>query len=160
MMEIFTLLDTLKDLIENSKSIPFSDKAVVQRQQLLDIIREIYLKLPDELKTAKWIKEERDRIIQEAHEEADNIMKEAEDKIIERIDDHEITKRAYEKQTEIIAEANNRNREMKDGTNKYVDGILENAETDLTRLNDTIAEVEKNIQSALETLKNNRNELK
>ena len=160
MMEIFTLLDTLKDLIETSKSIPFSDKSIVQRQQLLDIIREIYLKLPDELKTAKWIKEERDRIIQEAHEEADNIMKEAEDKIIERIYDHEITKRAYEKQTEIIADANNRNREMKEGTNKYVDGILENAETDLLRLNDTITEVEKNIQAALETLKNNRNDLK
>ena len=65
-MEIFTLLETLEDILERSKSIPFSGKGIVDKEELLEIIKEIRLKLPDELKQAKWIKEERQRIIEEA----------------------------------------------------------------------------------------------
>ena len=58
-MEIFTLLETLEDILERSKTIPFTEKSVVEKVQMLDIIKEIRLKLPDVLKQAKWIKEER-----------------------------------------------------------------------------------------------------
>ena len=50
-------------------------------------IEEIRLKLPDELKQAKWVKEERQRIIADAAKEADNIIKDAEAKIVSMIDD-------------------------------------------------------------------------
>ena len=62
-MEIFTLLETLEDLIENGKKVPFSEKAIVDQNEVLDLIKEIRLKLPDELKQAKWVKEERERIL-------------------------------------------------------------------------------------------------
>ena len=58
-MEIFTLLETLEDLLETSRSVPFSTKVIVNKEDVLDLIKEIRLKLPDELKQAKWIKEER-----------------------------------------------------------------------------------------------------
>ena len=48
-MEIFTLLETLEDILEKSKSLPFTAKAVVDKEEMLDIIKEIRLKLPDEL---------------------------------------------------------------------------------------------------------------
>ena len=54
-MEIFTLLETLEDILERSRTIPFTEKSVVEKEQMLDIIKEIRLKLPDELKQAKWI---------------------------------------------------------------------------------------------------------
>ncbi len=65
-MEIFTLLETLEEEIEKSKTLPFVDKCVVDKEVFLDIIKEIRIKLPDELKQAKWIKEERARILAEA----------------------------------------------------------------------------------------------
>ena len=65
-MEIFTLLETLEEALENSKTIPFSGKSVVDKEEFLDIIKEIRIKLPDELKQAKWVKEERGRILEEA----------------------------------------------------------------------------------------------
>ena len=52
-MEIFTLLETLEDLLEKSKTVPFTDKSIVSKNEILDIIKEIRLKLPDELKQAK-----------------------------------------------------------------------------------------------------------
>ena len=56
-MEIFTLLETLEEILEGSKNLPFTSKGIVDKEELLDIIKEIRLKLPDELKQAKWVKE-------------------------------------------------------------------------------------------------------
>ena len=159
-MEIFTLLETLEDIIEKSKTVPFTDKSVVEKKQFLDIIKEIRLKLPDELKQAKWIKEERERIIGEAQKDADDIVKEAENRIISMIDEHEITKKAYEKKNEIIADANEMYREITQGTNTYVDEIVANIENNMVELGKTVSNVELSIQNALETIQNNRKELK
>ena len=76
------------------------------------------------------------------------------------IDEHEITKKAYSKKDEIIEEANQRYREITQGTNKYVDGILENIENNIIELGKTLSGVENSVQNALETIQNNRKELK
>ena len=81
-MEIFTLLETLEDLLERGRNVPFSAKIIVDKEEMLDLIKEIRLKLPDELKQAKWVKEERQRILAESQKEADGIVKEAENRII------------------------------------------------------------------------------
>ena len=159
-MEIFTLLETLEDILEKSRTLPFTDKSIVEKEQFLDIIKEIRLKLPDELKQAKWIKEERERIISEAQKDADDIVKEAENRIISMIDEHEITRKAYDKKTEIIADANEMYREITQGTTTYVDGILANIENNMLELGKTLSGVEMSIQNALETIQNNRKELK
>ena len=119
-MEIFELLETLEDIIEKSRNIPFSGKCIVNKEEILDIVKEIRLKLPDELKQAKWVKEERQRILVEAQKEADGIVKEAENRIISMIDEHEITKKAYEKKVEIIETANEMSREIKSGTEEWL----------------------------------------
>ncbi len=159
-MEIFTLLETLEDILEKSRTIPFTEKSIVEKTEMFDIIKEIRLKLPDELKQAKWIKEERERIIAEAQKDADDIIKEAENRIISMIDEHEITKKAYDKKTEIIADANEMYREMTQRTNTYVDGILANIEDSMVELGKNLNNVELSIQNALETIQNNRKELK
>ena len=68
-MEIFELLESLEDIIERGKNLPFTNKGVIDKDEILDLIKEIRLKLPDELKQAKWVKEERQRILVEAQKE-------------------------------------------------------------------------------------------
>lgn len=145
-MEIFTLLETIEDMIERSKSVPFSTKGIVDKEEMLEIIKEIRLKLPEELKQAKWVKEERQRILVEAQKEADGIVKEAENRIISMIDEHEITRKAYEQKAEIIETANEMSREISKGTKEYADNILQGIEVAL--------------EDALKIVQNNRNELK
>ena len=152
-MEIFTLLDTLEDILDRSKHVPFTEKGIVDKEEILEIIQEIRLKLPDELKQAKWIKEERGRILHEAEKEADDIVREAENRIISMIDEHEITRKAYDQKAEIIETANEMSREITKGTKDYADGILENLENAINDINISIAK-------ALETIEQNRNELK
>ena len=109
-MEIFTLLETLEEILEQSKKLPFTDKAVVDKEAILEVIKEIRLKLPDELKQAKWIKEERQRILTEAQKEANDIVKEAE---------------------QIIETANEMSREISQGTKEYADNVLGSIQTAL-----------------------------
>ncbi len=145
MMETFTLLEDLEDILERSKTVPFSGKSLVDKEEILEIIKEIRLKLPEELKQAKWIKEERQRILVEAQKEADDVVKEAENRIISMINENEITKKAYEKKAEIIETANEMSREISKGTKDYADNIL--------------AGLEVALEDALKIIQNNRKEL-
>ena len=145
-MEIFTLLETLEDMLEKSRAVPFSSKCIVDKEEILDIIKEVRLKLPEELKQAKWVKEERQRILVEAQNEADEIIKEAENRIISMIDEHEITRKAYEEKVEIIETANEMSREISKGTKEYADSVL--------------AGIEVALQDAMKVIQNNRKELK
>ena len=52
-MEIFTLLDTLEDILDKSRNLPFSGKTIVDKEELLELLKEIRLKLKDELKQTK-----------------------------------------------------------------------------------------------------------
>ena len=145
-MEIFTLLEKLEDVVENGLVIPLTGKTMVNKKEMIELLKEIRVMLPDEIKQAKWIKEERQRILVEAQNEADDIIKEAENRIISMIDEHEITKKAYEKKVEIIETANEMSREIKSGTEEYADNVL--------------AGIEVALEDALKVIKNNRKELK
>ena len=145
-MEIFTLLETLEDILENSKNLPFTNKGVVDKEEMLELIKEIRIKLPDELKQAKWVKEERQRIISDAELEAQKVLKETEGKIINLVDEHEITKQALAQKEEIIENANKVSKEISDGTREYADNILE--------------KVENVLRETMDIVHNNRRELK
>ena len=159
-MEVFELLEEIENLIEEGKNIPFSSKRIIDVEILIQILEEIKKKMPDEMKQAKWIKEERTRILQEANKEAEDIVKEAENRIIEMIDEHEITKQAYLRQDQIIDEAKKHSREITEGTKAYTDEILSEAENKIKDLSEHLNESQNLINSALNTLKENRNEFR
>ncbi len=145
-MEILAILETLEDVVERSANVPFSGRCMVDKEEILEIIKEIRLKMPDDIKQAKWVKEERQRILLEAQKEANNIIKDAENKISSLVDEHEITKKAYEQANEIIANAQKNAREIRLGTREYADGVLN--------------KVEEILQEALGVIHSNRDELK
>ena len=144
-MEIFTLLESLEEILESGSKVPFSSKVMVDIDELRDILEDIRLKLPDELKQAKWVKEERQRIIEDAQKEADNIIQNAESKIVTMIDDSVITKKALAQKEEIIEYANKVSKEICTGTHEYANAILE--------------KVEEVLKETLQVVENNRKEL-
>lgn len=145
-MEVLSLLEAMEEMLENSSPVPFSKKVMIDKEQIIDVINEIRQKLPDELKQAKWVKEERQRILLDAQKEANDIIKEAENKIISMIDEHEITKKAYEQKAEIIDAAESYSKELVAATKDHADSIL--------------AELENSLKEKLEMVKSNRRELK
>jgi vacuolar-type H+-ATPase subunit H len=145
-MEILSILETMEDLVEKSVTVPFSGKCMIDREEMLEIIKEIRLKIPDDIKQAKWVKEERQRILLEAQQEANNILKDAESRIASLVDEHEITKKAYEQANDIVNTAQKNAKEIRMGTREYADGVL--------------TKVEEILKEAYEVINSNRQELK
>lgn len=145
-MEIFTLLENLEELLEAGAKVPFSSKVMVDIEELREVLEDIRLKLPDELKQAKWVKEERQRIISDAQKEAEDMIKDAQNKIVNMVDDNVITKQALAQKEEIIENANRVSKEISVGTRDYADAIL--------------GKVEEVLRETLEVVHNNRSELK
>ncbi len=174
-MDVMLLLDALEDILEKSTGIPLSGKVLVNKEEMLDLIKDIRIKIPDEVKQAQWIKEERQKILIEAKKEAESIRKECEDKLqrlkderqrilveaekeaeIMRseadqklqslIDESEIIKKATEQAREVISAAQQDAKKIRLGSKVYADDIL--------------AELEDRVQRVMEVIKNNRDELK
>ena len=122
-MEILQLVDEIEDVVEKSYSL--FGYSITHKEDLLTMIDEIRLKMPDELKQARWVKEERDRILAEAKAEADKIVKDTQDKVIALIDEHEITRAAKDKANAILDEARRQEAEMHRNAITYADSLLE-----------------------------------
>lgn len=128
-MDALDLLAELEDVIDKGTVVPFTGRCMLDREELLEIIQEIRLKLPTDLEKAKWINAERQNIINDANKEADELMKVANDKIIAMISENEITKRAMAAAEEITGKANTEAQAAKQSSYQYADYLLENVET-------------------------------
>ena len=145
-MEIYSLLESLEELIESASKVPFSTKVMIDVEEAREILEDIKLKIPDEMKQAKWVKEERQRIISDAEQEAESMLKDAQNKMVTMIDEHVITKQAMEKQQEILENANKVSREISIGTRDYADSILKKVEDLLKESLDVISENRKELK--------------
>lgn len=132
-MEILQIIDILEDKIEQSKTIPLLNRALIDREDILANIEEIRINFPDDMKQARLIKDERKRIIAEAQAEADEIIKNAKIKTEEMVNEHEITKKAYEQANQIIAAAQKNSRELRMGARQYVDSLFADTDSKLTK---------------------------
>ena len=128
-MEVLNSLEKAEDLIE--KGWNFFGASMVNKNEILDLLKEIRVKLPDEVKQAKWIKEERQRILLEAQKEAEMIIKEAENRIVSMVDENEITRKAYEQANETIINAQKTAREIKQNSLEYADEVIAKVEENL-----------------------------
>ncbi|KNF08763.1 hypothetical protein CLPU_5c00700 [Gottschalkia purinilytica] len=152
-MDVFKLLDEMEEILESSSSIPFAGKTLVDKYELLEIVGEIRSKLPDEIKQAEWIKEERQRILAEAQSDADTMVKEIQLHIEEMVDQDEIVRQAHERAEEIIEKAQSNAKEIRIGSMEYADQLLKEVENRLMSLGN-------NIKDIVEVVEANRNELK
>ncbi len=138
MADVIELLSELEDIIDKGFEIPFFKKTLINKEQVLALINDISIQLPDELRVAKSIAEDSKRIISDAQKQADAKVKEVEHRILGLIDEHEITKKAVANANEIIAKAQKDGREIRLASLKFADDILEKVENDFRAVNDKV----------------------
>ncbi len=148
-MKVLELMDQLEDLFENASSVPFSGKAMVSREEVVSILKDIRLIIPDEIKQAQWITDERTKIIDDAEleavrikkvadQEADALIAETHQRVEKMVQKDEITKLAEQNGEEIIALANQQAEQIRSGAYRYADEIMQKIQGDIARLNDSI----------------------
>jgi hypothetical protein len=134
-MTIDEVLDTMDDLLDKAAAVPFSvKKCIIDSEQMRDMINELRLNLPTEIKHARHITQDRVEIIRQANSDAEAIIKRAEDRAKSIASNDEIVRLAKVQANEILAGAQRGMKEAKSAVDLYVDTVLIKSEETL-RLN-------------------------
>lgn len=145
-MELYNALNELEEIIENSIKVPMTRRVLVDEDRLLDMLDRIRTTLPEEIRQAKWIIQEREKVLTETKKEAGRIMEDVQKQMERRVDESEISRLAKIKAEETIERAENIAREIRQGAREYADELLN--------------ELEKKIEGIISEIRDGRAELK
>jgi hypothetical protein len=73
-MDILHLIDRLEELFNESRAIPFTHNVIVDEEKMLDLIDQMRVAIPEEMKKAQQVMTQRDRILAQAQEEANRTL--------------------------------------------------------------------------------------
>ena len=119
-------MERLESLIANGKPLPLTRNAIIDRDAALNLIDELRVAVPEEVRAAKRINSEGERIIEKAQEEAERIVARAQEQAAFLIEERGLTEAA----------------EVRRGADEYAAGVLEGLEADVTR---TLHSIERGI---------------
>jgi chemotaxis protein histidine kinase CheA len=123
-MDILHLVDRLEQLVNEGRRLPLSNKVMVDEQKIWDLIDQMRISIPEEVKKAKRTNQERDRIIAQAHEEAARLIDLKHEEAAALISEHELTKSAEERSTTIIERARRDAESLHADADEYVLQVL------------------------------------
>jgi len=151
---MLSLLKELKEIINSSIKMPLTGKVLVDQDEILEIVDDLYRIIPEEIKKAEEIKKEREIILAEAHEKAERIVLETKKYVTRLAQENEIVQQAQEEASEITRQAKAVAQEIKTGANQYADEVLVNLEGNLLKVGDSLKDALLMIQQGREELKN------
>lgn len=155
-MDVIKLLEYLREIIETSAKVPMTGKVVLDKKETLEIIEKIIAYLPDELKKAQWVVEEKERILSEAIQEAENLKKENLNLLRRQVENHDITKEANARAEEIIASAQRNAKAIRLGARDYANEILNQLDREIAdKSNQLIIGLKNDLQQFLADLGSN-----
>lgn len=133
-MKVDELLEQIDDMVDKAVSVPLSGgKCLVPADQLRDIVDDIRANLPSELRQAQAIVADRGEIVTTAKREAEEIIRNAEERARAMVSEEEIVLAAKQKANEILLSAQQHSRDMRKGANDFADDVLKSTEDMLTR---------------------------
>ncbi|GAC1333633.1 MAG: hypothetical protein NVSMB17_14300 [Candidatus Dormibacteria bacterium] len=143
---IVELIDHLEYLVHRAQRVPFTHNVMIDEDEILDLLDQIHVNLPEEIKRARAILEEQEKMISEAQQEAARISQGAVQKAEEMLKDHEVTRKAEGHGKALVREAQQRAEEQRKQADDYAADVMQQLESHLVR---TVATVRK----AQETLR-------
>ncbi len=149
-MNIEEILDALEDMLEEAWSIPLSgNKCVVDANKIKQYLEDIRLNMPNEIKQAKLIVNDRSDIIQQSEKQAEATIRKAEERAKALVAQEEIVKQAQEKAKEIITQAQTVAKELKKAANEFSDNALKQSEEALTMALKNVHETRQELNAAM-----------
>jgi hypothetical protein len=143
-MDIQHLIDRLEELFNESRPIWFTHSVVVDEDRMLDIIDQMRVSIPEEVKKAQQILVQRDRIMAQAQEEANRTLSIARDKSEQIVEKDGIVSAAQVRADQIIAQARMEAEATRREADEYVLESLTKLEMELER---NLAQVRNGIQT-------------
>jgi len=141
-IDIIFLVERLESLIANGKKLPLTTNVVVDQNAALGLIDELRVAVPEEVRAAKRINAEGERIIEKAQEEAERIVARAQEQAAFLIGERGLTQTAEGQSREIIADAHRDADDIRRGADEYAVSVLVGLEDDVVK---TLASIKKGI---------------
>lgn len=139
--DVQSLLEELEEIVDRGTKIPMTGKVLVDETLIFELLDRIRSALPEELKDAKWILGERQRIIDEAQADAQKLMERGKSYVEKMAEENEVVKQAQAYAEEIVNKAQAFAREVKLGSIQYADELLQYTEN---KLNETMNSLKRN----------------
>ncbi len=141
-IDIIFLVERLESIIANGKRLPLTNNVVIDQAAALGLIDELRVAVPEEVRAAKRINSEGERIIEKAQEEAERIVAKAQEQAAFLIDERGLTQQADVESRRIIAEAQADSEEVRRGADDYAVNVLVGLEGDVVK---TLQSIKKGI---------------
>ena len=132
-MDILHLVDRLEDLLNQSRPLWFTHNVIVDKNRMLDIIDQMRVAIPDEVKKAQQFLAQRDRILAQAQEEANRTLAIAREKSEQLVERDAIVQAAQARADQIISQAHGEIENTNQEADNYVIETLTKLEMELDR---------------------------
>ena len=153
-MNIEEILDMLDELLDKAWNLPLTGgRCVVDAEKVRDMIDDIRLNMPAEIKQAKAIASDRAEILSAAKTEAESIVRKAEERSRSLLAQEEIVRQAQAKANEILSQAQMKAREMRQAASEFSDNVLRQTEEVLMN---SLSEVKSTRQAIRNVPRHNR----
>lgn len=133
-MDILALVDRLEELFNESRPIPLTHNVIVDEDKFLDIIDQMRICVPEEVKKAQKVFSDRDRILAQAQEEANRTVGLARDDAGQLVDKEAVVQEAKRRAEQIIDQARIAAEEIKAGADLYAQESLANLKLEVEQL--------------------------
>ncbi|MEA2460753.1 MAG: hypothetical protein QOH90_930 [Actinomycetota bacterium] len=138
-MDLIERVEELQVLIEEAKSVPLSSSAVVNREEILDLLAQLKEEVPEEVRQARWMTRDRDELAARARKEAERIVQEAREQRDRLLTRTEIVHAAQREAERIVDEAKERAAKIRLQAEDYVDQKLAGFEILLNKTLTTVS---------------------
>lgn len=108
----------------SSKKLPLTNSVVLDQAAVLELIDQLRVSVPDEVRQAKRITEEAARITERARDEGDAVVARAQEQAAQMLEERELVRMAQQRAGEILDAANHEAAEVRRGADEYAAGVL------------------------------------
>ncbi len=148
-MDILHLVDRLEELFNDSRAIPLTHQVVVDEDRMLDLIDQMRVSIPEEVKRAQQVISQEQRILAQAKEEANRTIELARQKSDQLVEKDVVVQAAQSRAEQIIARARSEADEVRRDADQYIVDSLSRLQVELERflnqVKNGIAAVEKDL---------------
>jgi cell division septum initiation protein DivIVA len=133
-MDILHLVDRLEELLNQSRPFPFTHNVLVDEDRMLDLIDQMRVAIPEEVKKAQQLLAQRDRLLAQAQEEANRTIAIAREKSEQLVERDAIVQAARSQAEQIIAQSHVEGNRTRQEADEYVLETLTRLEMEMERL--------------------------
>jgi cell division septum initiation protein DivIVA len=133
-MDLAGRMQQLEEMVRDAKSMPLSSSALLNRDEVLEMLAEMQESLPEEIKQARWIVKDREELLGKARQDAERIVEQAREDQLRMARKEDIVHRAEEEADRIVSEAEQQALDARAEAERYVDAKLAQFEIALRRI--------------------------